>query len=72
VLYGLRGIEGAISHAVRASARDLLKQARGSAPAIIFIDELDAIGRARGSGVFSGSNSEQEQTTDLPANHLAP
>src|SRR5205814_1254587 len=42
--------------------RDLFKQAREAAPAIIFIDELDAIGRVRGSGVFSGSNSEQEQT----------
>ncbi len=42
--------------------RDLFKKARDAAPAIIFIDELDAIGRARGSGVFSGSNSEQEQT----------
>jgi cell division protease FtsH len=45
-----------------ARVRDLFKQARQAAPAIIFIDELDAIGRARGSGVYSGSNSEQEQT----------
>ena len=36
--------------------RDLFKQAREAAPAIIFIDELDAIGRARGTGVFGGSN----------------
>jgi cell division protease FtsH len=42
--------------------RDLFKQAREAAPAIVFVDELDAIGRARGSAVFSGSNSEQEQT----------
>lgn len=44
-----------------ARVRDLFKQARENAPAIIFIDELDAIGRARGSAAIGGS-SEQEQT----------
>jgi cell division protease FtsH len=41
--------------------RDLFKQAKEAAPAIIFIDELDAIGRARGGGGFGG-NDEREQT----------
>jgi cell division protease FtsH len=41
--------------------RDLFSQAKAAAPAIIFIDELDAIGRVRGSGSFSG-NDEREQT----------
>jgi cell division protease FtsH len=44
-----------------ARVRDLFKQAREHHPAIIFIDELDAIGRARGQVVIGGS-SEQEQT----------
>lgn len=44
-----------------ARVRDLFKQARENAPAIIFIDELDAIGRARGTTAIGGS-SEQEQT----------
>ena len=44
-----------------ARVRDLFKQAREQAPAIVFIDELDAIGRARGQMAIGGS-SEQEQT----------
>jgi cell division protease FtsH len=44
-----------------ARVRDLFKQARENAPAIIFIDELDSIGRARGQTVI-GASSEQEQT----------
>lgn len=42
--------------------RDLFKQAKDKAPAIIFIDEIDAIGRARGKNNFSGSNDERENT----------
>ena len=43
-------------------ARDLFTQAKAAAPAIIFIDELDAIGRARGSSMGFGGNDEREQT----------
>ncbi len=45
-----------------ARVRDLFTQAREHAPAIIFIDELDSLGRARGSSGFSGANDEKEQT----------
>jgi cell division protease FtsH len=41
--------------------RDLFKMAKKSAPAIVFIDEIDAIGRTRGGG-FGGGNDEREQT----------
>jgi cell division protease FtsH len=42
--------------------RDLFKEAKEAAPAIIFVDELDAIGRRRGGGSIVGGNDEREQT----------
>jgi len=45
-----------------ARVRDLFEQARAQAPAIIFIDELDALGRARGVGPLGGGHDEKEQT----------
>ena len=45
-----------------ARVRDLFKEARAAAPSIIFIDELDAIGRARGRGSQMGGHDEREQT----------
>ena len=45
-----------------ARVRDLFDRARASAPCIIFIDELDALGRARGAGPLGGGHDEKEQT----------
>jgi cell division protease FtsH len=42
--------------------RDLFKQAKDSAPCIIFLDEIDAVGRRRGSGFNQGGHDEREQT----------
>eukprot|EP01041_Mallomonas_annulata_P000104 gene104-146_t len=42
--------------------RDLFKEARANAPCIVFIDEIDAVGRQRGKGNFSGGNDERENT----------
>ena len=42
--------------------RDLFKEARKNAPCIVFIDEIDAVGRQRGRGGFSGGNDERENT----------
>jgi len=42
--------------------RDLFKQAKDSAPCIVFLDEIDAVGRKRGGGFSSGGNDEREQT----------
>lgn len=45
-----------------ARVRDLFKQAKEKSPSIIFIDEIDAVGRARGKNAMSGANDEREST----------
>lgn len=45
-----------------ARVRDLFEQAKAVAPCVIFIDELDALGKARGAGISSGGHDEREQT----------
>lgn len=53
-----------------ARVRDLFDQARANAPCIIFIDELDALGRARGAGPLGGGHDEKEQTLNQLLNEL--
>ena len=53
-----------------ARVRDLFEQARKQAPCIIFIDELDALGRARGIGPMSGGHDEKEQTLNQMLSEL--
>jgi cell division protease FtsH len=51
--------------------RDLFKQAKEKSPSIIFIDEIDAIGRARGKNAMSGSNDERENTLNQLLTEMA-
>ena len=50
--------------------RDLFKQAKEKAPCIVFIDEIDAVGRARGKNPAMGGNDERENTLNLSLIHI--
>jgi ATP-dependent Zn protease len=56
----------------RSRVRDLFEKAKRQAPCIIFIDELDAIGKSRGNGMNpSGGNDEREQTLNQLLTEMA-
>src|SRR3981189_1476012 len=55
-----------------ARVRDLFEQARAKAPAIIFIDELDALGRARGAGAIGGHDEREQKLNQLPVQPHRP
>ena len=46
-----------------ARVRDLFATARANAPCLVFIDEIDAVGRARGKGNFSGGGNDERENT---------
>ena len=54
-------LRGDVRRRGRSRVRDLFKQAKENAPCIIFLDEIDAVGRRRGAG-FGGGHDEREQT----------
>ena len=64
--FGLSGVEMFVSFGA-ARVRDLFERARNKAPAIIFIDELDALGRDRGAYGIGGHDEKQQPLNQLPS-----